>query len=703
MEGLFFTLKIKKSMQSFRTELENPVVEKDIIELENKIRLFKEGKLDEEKFRSLRLARGIYGQRQPGVQMIRIKIPYGKLTSRQLNAIADISDKYSNGKLHITTRQDLQIHYVSLDQTPELWSELEASDITLREACGNTVRNITASENAGVHPNELFDVTPYAHATFKYFLRNPVQQELGRKFKMAFSATDEDTAFSYIHDLGFIPRIENGNRGFKVLLGGGLGAQPSLAEVAYEFLPEENVIPFIEALIRFFDRNGERNRRHKARLKYILKDLGIKELLNQVEEFRKASKVSTYPVPFEDWKSSHEKEYKELGNVKVDEAEFSLWKATNTFEQKQKGFYGVYAKVPLGNFTTQIARQLADLVDNIAADDIRLTIGQNLLLKFIRPEHLKHVYHAFKQFGWANAGHNSVADITSCPGTDTCNLGISNSTNFASNLESIIDREYKELLTNNEIKIKISGCMNSCGQHGLAHIGWHGSSMKNEGKVLPALQILLGGGTLGAGEGRVGQKVIKIPSKRGGEALRTILNDYQNQAQEGEYFLNYFDRQGKDYFYQILKPLANLDTLTPADYVDWGHDTEFATAVGVGECAGVVVDLVATLVFEAEEKLAWAKEAIDQGQHADGIYHAYGALISGAKALLLKEDVKTNTHKNIIQDFDEHFTYKGLINLSGNSFESLILQLDKNDPSEQFAEQYFSDAAQFLEKVNAIK
>src|SRR5690606_24273547 len=230
-------------MLSFRTELENPVVEQEIIELERKIRAYQQGRLSEEKFRSLRLARGVYGQRQPGVQMVRIKLPFGKVTFKQLLKIAAISDEYASHNLHLTTRQDIQIHYVSLDRTPELWSKLAEDDITLREACGNTVRNVTASPTAGIDPNEPFDVSPYAQATFEYCLRNPVCADMGRKFKMSFSASDEDTAFSYIHDLGFIPKVKivNGieTRGFKVMLGGGLGSQPFLAAATNEFLPED--------------------------------------------------------------------------------------------------------------------------------------------------------------------------------------------------------------------------------------------------------------------------------------------------------------------------------------------------------------------------------------------------------------------------------------------------------------------------------
>ena len=266
-------------MQSFRTELENPLVERDIIELEKKIREFREGKIPDEKFRSLRLARGIYGQRQPGVQMVRIKLPYGKMTFAQWKRIALVSDEFATGNLHLTTRQDVQIHFVSLERTPELWSLLEKDDITIREACGNTVRNVTASDVAGIDLDEPFDVTPYAHAVFEYFLRKPVGQEMGRKFKIALSSSEKDTALVFMHDLGAIPRIKEIDgkqvRGFKIVVGGGLGAQPHLAITTHEFLEEDLLLPYIETLLRVFDRNGERSSRNKARLKFLIQQIGI--------------------------------------------------------------------------------------------------------------------------------------------------------------------------------------------------------------------------------------------------------------------------------------------------------------------------------------------------------------------------------------------------------------------------------------------
>src|SRR5690606_33462569 len=287
-------------MQSFRTELENPIVEQEIIELEKKIRAYREGNIVEDRFKSLRLARGIYGQRQPGVQMIRIKLPFGKVTFKQLLKIADISDEYASSNIHFTTRQDIQIHFVSLDRTPELWAKLAEDDMTLREACGNTVRNVTASPAAGVDPDEPFDVSSYAQATFEYFVRNPICAEMGRKFKIAFSSSIKDTAFSYIHDFGFIPKVKTVDgqevRGFTVMFGGGLGAQPILAHKIHDFLPEEELIPLMEATIRVFDRHGERNNRNKARFKYVVQKLGLEEVLRLVEIERKANKSKRFVI-----------------------------------------------------------------------------------------------------------------------------------------------------------------------------------------------------------------------------------------------------------------------------------------------------------------------------------------------------------------------------------------------------------------------
>ena len=688
-------------MQSFRTELENPIVSREIIELDKKIRLFREGKIHDDKFRSLRLARGIYGQRQPGVQMVRIKLPFGKVTFKQLLKISDVSDEYAIRNLHLTTRQDIQIHFVSLDRTPELWAELAKDDITLREACGNTVRNITASPTAGIDAEEPFDVSPYAQSMFEYLVRNPICQEMGRKFKISFSSSERDTAFAYIHDLGFVPkvRIVDGveQRGFKVMIGGGLGALPMPAYVAHEFLHEDQIIPYTESAIRVFDRFGERTNRNKARFKFLIQKLGLEEVLRLIEEERPAIQCKVYKIDRNLVPQPLIPETKDAPIVEIKNPDaYDSWRKTNVYEQKQNGFFAVFVKVTTGDISTEKARVLVDKFRGFIADEIRITQNQGLLLKFVREEYLPYIHQVLDSLDLASPGFDSVSDITTCPGTDTCNLGISNSTEMARVLENLINTEYQHLIFNRNIKIKISGCMNSCGQHSLAHIGFHGSSLKSGTSVIPAAQVMLGGGSLGDGLGRVSERVIKVPSKRVTKALSLLLDDYHENSQEDELFNDYYDRQTKNYFYLLLKPLADLTELTEDEFVDWGQHTDYKQEIGVGECAGVIIDLVATLLFEAEEKLEWAHESYEINKYADAIYHSYSVFISAAKALLLDKGINKSTHIGIIEAFDQEFVANKELVLPV-SFKELCMQINKNEPTAQFAQKYLADAIDFHE------
>ncbi|OEK07977.1 nitrite reductase [Flavivirga aquatica] len=689
-------------MQSFRTEIENPIVEKDIIELANKIELFHNGKIDEEKFRSLRLARGVYGQRQEGVQMIRIKIPYGKLMSNQLRRISEVSDEYSRGRLHITTRQDIQIHYVDLDRTPELWSELEKDDVTLREACGNVVRNVTASETAGIDVNEPFDVSPYADALYKFFLRNPICQEMGRKFKVSFSSTDEDTGLSYLHDIGYIAKTENGVRGFKVLVAGGLGSQPRHAEVLYDFVETDKIIPIMEGVLRVFDRYGERKSRAKARMKFLLKDIGLEAFKELIAQEQKAIEFKSVVIDADAYVASKPVEV-EVPEVTIkDQKAFELWKSTNLIPQKQEGYVAIGVKVLLGDFYTDKARLLADLVDNYAAGEVRLTLRQNIVIPFVKSELVPLFYTELEKLGFVEAGYNKAVDITACPGTDTCNLGIASSTGIAEELERVITAEYPQYLKNEDLVIKISGCMNACGQHNMANIGFQGMTVRTPDKlVAPALQVLLGGGNLGDGNGAFADKVVKVPSKRGPEALRRILNDFEANA-NGKQFVEYYKEKGEKYFYDFLNDLQDVTNLTQEDFIDWGEEEKYVKEIGIGECAGVVIDLIATLFLESEEKIENAKISFDDKVYSSAIYYAYTSLVNSAKALLLAENKKTNTHAGIISQFDELFVSSGKIDL-GVTFSDLIYQINKFAPTQDFASKYIENANEFLQKVRTYR
>jgi len=683
-------------MRSFRSEFENPIVSRDIVELEKKIRLFKEGKINEEGFRSLRLARGVYGQRQTGVQMIRIKIPFGRLNAKKLFRICEVSDEYSKGRLHITTRQDIQIHYVSLDRTPELWAELEKDDVTLREACGNTVRNITASATAGIDHAEPFDPRPYADETFKYFLRNPICQEMGRKFKISFSNTDADTALAFMHDVGLIAKTKEIERntihGFKVMVAGGLGSQSRQADIYSDFVPADELIPLIEAILRIFERYGERNRRMKARLKFMIKDWGIEKFRTAITEELDGMEKK-HPIAYVQDEITLPEAYVNLVKEEANE-EYNLWKKQNVFVQKD-GNFAIGVKARLGDVLTWQARELVKWLPKYSGNEITLTIDQNFIIRHVEEKILYTWFTLLKSVSLADPGYENFNDITACPGTDTCNLGISSSTGLSNILEQVIADEYADLIQEESLFIKSSGCMNACGQHMIASIGFQGMSMKSKDKrVLPATQILLGGGKQGDGLGKFADKVIKIPSKRTPQALRNVLDDYKTNRKEGEGFVTYYERQGEKYFYLLLKELASIDNLTKDEFIDWGHDAAYIKAIGVGECAGVVVDLISTLFFETEEKLEKAARAIEEGQYQDGIYHTYTSIVNTAKALLTSEEHKANSQMSVVNLFDTEFAEKQKVYTAG-SFADFTYKYRKEKATEAFAIAYLNDAKQF--------
>lgn len=687
------------------TESTRSEVKKDILELESKINAFQIGAIPEDKFKHFRLTRGVYGQRQTGVQMVRIKLPYGKVTSEQLITIANVSDKYATGNLHLTTRQDIQLHYVKVADTPQLWSDLEQAQITLREACGNTVRNVTASAFAGIDPDEPFDVSPYAHALAYFFLRNPICQDMGRKFKIAFSSSERDSAYTFIHDIGFIPRIKNQKKGFKVVIGGGLGAQSFSAQTAFEFLPADQYIPFAESIIRVFDRFGERERRNKARFKFLLKSLGLQEILRLAEAERKALKSQSFVVEESTILKDEVVDHTAIQEVLIPEEEknnYEKWLKANVFKQKQVGFYAIGLQITNGDIHSDTARALAQLVKEYAADDIRVTMNQGLLLKNISAPNLPFWFTELKKIGLAKSGFDTIYDVTTCPGTDTCNLGVTNSMTLAKVIENLLREDYPELVDESAIKIKMSGCMNACGQHMAANIGFSGSSIKVGNLVIPAMQVILGGGVDPKGNARIGDKVVKIPTKRIPKAIKIILDDFANHSIEGEYFNDYYSRQEERYFYHKLKPLSDPALFTEDDYIDWGHQENYVQEIGVGECAGVILDVIGTIIKESEERLQWAKEGLEEVAYPDAIYNAYSSMIISAKALLLSEDKHCNTQMGIIHDFDKNF-YKTKKIILSESFEEYILKMNKNEPSKEFAESYLTDAHIFLQKAIAYR
>lgn len=489
------------------------------------------------------------------------------------------------------------------------------------------------------------------------------------------------------------------------MLAGGLGSQPRHADVLYEFLPANQIIPVAESVLRIFDRHGERSKRLRARMKYLLKKIGLDAFRELLDEEQKALSHQTLEIDTSAFDAAPVIRQVELPEVKItDQVAYDLWKAQNVIPQKQDGLFAIGVKVRLGDFSTEKARILAALISDYAADELRFSLRQNFVIRHVKEDRIPFFYEKLSALGFVDPGYNSTADITACPGTDTCNLGIASSTGLATELERVLTTEYPQYLGNKEMLIKISGCMNACGQHNMAHIGFQGMSIRTEDKtVIPAVQILLGGGVLKNGEGRFSTKIIKMPSKRGPQALRVILDDYDVNGQAQESFLEYYDRVGAKYFAGILFDLSVVGDLDKSDYIDWGNEKDYVLAIGVGECAGVIIDLVVTLMEDAKEKLQFAEEALAIDQFSDAVYHAYASLVNGAKALLLFEDVKSNTQANIINLFDEHFIQTGKLKLSEADFSTLVYQIKNNEPTKAFTEKYIADAHTFFDTVDTFR
>jgi len=438
-------------------------------------------------------------------------------------------------------------------------------------------------------------------------------------------------------------------------------------------------------------------------MKYLLKTLGFEKWKQLVEEELKALPQQEIEIDEQSHPGEPAGEQPVPAVSIKDEAAYEKWLSTNTFEQKQAGFYGVYLKVLKGDIDHKDARNLAKLARGYASDDMRITVNQGLLMKFVRKEALPYLYAGLEKLNMAKAGFDSVHDITVCPGTDTCALGVTNSMGLAKILEDMVRADYPELVHEKYLKVKMSGCMNSCGQHMVAQIGFHGSSIRVGDKIAPAMQVVLGGGVDPDGIGHIAEKIIKVPTRRIPEALSTVLDDYDENADEGEYFNSYFRRQGKRYFYSILKSHGDKNSITGNDFIDWGDESEYVQEIGVGECAGVSYDMVNTIINDAEEKLEAARNTFQRDLYGEAAYHAYTGMVIGSKALLLSIDVACNSQINILKDFDKFLIAQHGFDVNGGSVEQLALQIKMTKPNKAFATEFLRQLELFIIDVKAFR
>ncbi|MCE2772473.1 MAG: HEPN domain-containing protein, partial [Bacteroidetes bacterium] len=441
-------------------------------------------------------------------------------------------------------------------------------------------------------------------------------------------------------------------------------------------------------LLRVFDRHGERNNRNKARLKYLLHKIGIEELLRLVQEEKQGLAAQHVNIP--DFENAIDESKSIYTTFKKSNSEaFDVWIRSSVIAQKQPGYVAVHVRIPRGDLASTTATALADVIDHYArSSDSRITPQQSILLRFVPESAVPALYQALQVLGLHLPGGSALGDITSCPGTDTCNLGISNSTRVAAVLEEVVAHEFPHFIGRRDLTIKISGCMNSCGQHALADIGFHGSSLKIRSAVAPALQLVLGGG-----KGVAAEKIIKFPSKRAPAVLRVLINDFEYNA-TGESYREYFLRRGKMYFYQLLKAFGETDDITDDLLIDWNSDKKFALAVGVGECAGVKIDLVTVLLHEAEDAIRASEEQVNKSRFADAAYHAYNAIIHAAKAVLLDDGIQVNSQFSVISEFQTHFGVA--YGFPDNAFAQAVLQIKEQQPTQAFTQKYLKESREFV-------
>jgi len=644
----------------------------EIDQFEVQLELRRQGKIDEKAFAETRLRRGVYGQRYdngmrhdgyatreiayqdkptkgtdtvwdaPGMQ--RIKLPFGGLTPEQLEVVADLAEEYSDEILHVTTRQDFQLHFVHIDDTPDLMRRLAAVGVTTREACGNSIRNVTACPLAGVCHTETFDVSPYAKALMLFLLGHPDVQDFGRKFKPAFSGCEgEACGLVQLHDAGYIAKVKDGRRGFKVVVGGGLGTVPHQAEVLSEFTPVEEYLIEIQAVARVFARLGEKDNRNRARIKFLVANVGIEEFRRLVEEEKKTippdprhrALVEDLPVtggpPVRDPARLN-------GQPRPDG--FEDWSRTNAGSQRQEGYSVVTVNLPLGDLTSQQARGLADIARRFVGDNVRTSVEQNIVLRYVAEADLPALYEALDDIGLALPGAGTIVDVTACPGTDTCKLGIASSRGLAGVVRSRLAAKSASLDQAVEhLSIKISGCFNSCAQHHIADIGFYGNARGSDGRRVPHFQVVLGGSRHGNAS-KYGMAVGAVPSKRAPDVIDALTDAYVIGREKTETFQEWSERLGKRELRNLIQPFMDVPTFSenPSFYIDHSDARQYSMGdLGVGECAGEVVSLFGIEVVKADAEVFDAQIALDEGNPDEAEDRAYRAMLWAARALVRTE------------------------------------------------------------------
>jgi sulfite reductase (ferredoxin) len=735
-------------MASWKHVLEGRIREdwaREIDIFETQLELRKLGKIEEKLFAETRLRRGVYGQRYDNGQrhdgertqtlafpdrptkgpstlwdapgMMRIKIPYGKLTAEQLEVMAELGEEYSDSILHVTTRQDIQLHFVHIEDTPDLMRRLAAVGVTTREACGNSVRNVTACPNAGVCSTESFDVTPYAHALTFFLLGHPDTQDFGRKFKIAFSGCkDEPCGLTNFHDIGCIARTRTidgePRRGFEFYIGGGLGSVPQGAKLLDEWVPESELLPVAQAVGRVFARFGEKENRQRARFKFVIQKLGIEEIRRLVAEERAQLRPDPRWTAFlDDLQARDEAPLRSGAPLPAGPrpAGFDAWQRTNARAQAQPGYFVATVTLPLGDLTSRQARGLAELARRFTGDTLRATVDQNILLRWVSGADLIELYSELSAAGLAKPGADTIRDVTSCPGTDTCKLGISSSRGLAGELRrrlQLIDREPEPAA--DSLRIKCSGCFNACGQHHVADIGFLGVSRMVGNRRVPHFQLVVGGQWTQNGAA-FGLAIGAIPAKRVPEAVERLSARFVAERQEGDTFRAWVQRVGKKQIRALVEDLTPVPPyeVDPSFYSDWGDPRQYSIGdLGIGECAGEVIAFAQMGLAASEREVFEAQLLLDQGEPSAAARRAYSAMLQAAHALTREKNPNLGDDPNeIVGEFKSRLVETQLFHdpFAGGKFAHYLLRLHAdgiNGVSGEAAHQIIEEAQLFVDAAH---
>ena len=595
--------------------------EADLDEFADTLARFERGEIGPDQWRAFRLVRGTYGQRQTGdAQMLRVKVPQGLLTERQLLAFADVSERYSRGFAHITTRQNIQIHFLKLHDVEPIMRHLADEGLTTREACGNSVRNITACPWAGISSEERFDVTPYAEALTRYFLRHPLSSSLPRKFKIAFEGCAEDHALTAIHDIGWraVTRVEDGRveRGFRVAAGGGTATMCRSAAPLHEFLPVTDMLAAAEAIVRVFHRLGDYKHKHKNRMKFLIKSLGWEGFRTEYERsLEEVFAAGVPPLPFDPehppveeaphWTRAEAPNPDDLARrveaqvpvgpgihperrpvLRVTSGDFIEWQRLNVTRQKQPGYVAATVTLPLGDITSEQMRAVAGLASAYGDGTVRLTIDQDLIIRWIPVASLEALYDRLAAAGLGLAETGLPTNVTSCPGAESCKLAVTQSRGLGRALHDDLVARPELAEQAPGLVIKMSGCPNGCGQHHIAGIGFQGSIRKIAGRAVPQYFVMVGGGPTADGV-TFGRLAAKIPARRAPLAVERLIGLYQRDRQAGEHPTAFFQRVGLEDIKAVIADLEPLppEAALPEDFIDLGETDTYAPEVMDGECA----------------------------------------------------------------------------------------------------------------------